>query len=96
MSPAGLGWPRETPCRGQLLAIRAMADPDSRRIDLGLIGDVAAMAVIGDLHLCLPYHTLTSVVAAPKTTVPPVQMAPHLLRIADSPLAFISAFIHPS
>src|SRR5438445_13851421 len=29
---------------GQLLAIGAMAHPDGRRIDLGLVGDVPAMA----------------------------------------------------
>src|SRR6185312_8586539 len=35
---------------GQLLAVRAMAHAHCRRIDLGLVGDVPAMAPAGDLH----------------------------------------------
>ena len=40
-------------------------------------------------------HTLASVVAAPNITVPAVQMAPHLLRMAELP-AGLHQSIHPS
>ena len=41
-------------CRAsQLLAIRAMTDPDCRRVDLGLVGYVPAVAPAGHFHHCL-------------------------------------------